>query len=77
MDLPELARDGAESVKAKATSAIPWLSDPWTCECGGVCIADTQFVANQAMHVDVWVCRDCGRRFHREEDSAVSANPYR
>lgn len=77
MDLPELARDGAESVKAKATSVIPWLPDPWVCECGGACVADTQFVEEQAMYVQVWQCRECKRRYYRDENSSVSANPYK
>jgi len=77
MDLPELARDGAESVKAKATSVIPWLPDPWVCECGGACVADMQFVEEQAMPVQVWQCRECKRRYYRDENSSVSANPYK
>jgi len=77
MDLPELAREGAESVTNKVKSSLPWLSDPWMCECGAVCVSDTQFVANQAIPVQVWVCQECERRYYRDENSSVSADPYK
>lgn len=46
---------------------IPWLPTPHRCECGAYCEADVQYVAAQAMAVEVWVCPDCGARYYRDE----------
>jgi len=66
MDLPTLDADGETVEKAKGL--IPWLPDPKRCDCGALCLSDTQFVASQAMHMDVWDCPECEKRYYRDED---------
>ena len=66
-DLPQFAREAAETVREESKTLIPWLPDPYVCDdCGRYCDAEREFVANQAMVMDVWVC-ECGRRYHRDE----------
>lgn len=65
-DLPTL--DGAESAVEKAKGLLPWLEDPHECECGQWCEASHEYVADQAMYLDVWTCPDCGNRYYRERE---------
>lgn len=69
--------DSVDQVKQKVHSLFPWLDDPFECECGGVCEPGHEYVAQQAMAVDVWVCRECGDRYYREEKQGFSGDLYR
>lgn len=72
VDLPELNTDGAvEEAKEQGKRLIPWLPDPHRCECGALCDADRQFVREQGVPMDVWVCPECNRRFYRDEDETL------
>lgn len=73
--LPDL--EPVEDAKQRVRSALPWLSDPHTCNCGGACKADVQYVAEQAYPTKVWECRECGKRYYREAESGFSASPWR
>lgn len=67
MDLPEFADEGVENTKQQARNLISWLPDPHTCDCGALCKAKTEYVENQAMHMDVWDCPECEKRYYRDE----------
>lgn len=67
MELPTLGGDG-EDIEQKAYSLIPWLPDPHRCDCGALCLSDTQYVGNQATYMPVWDCPDCEKRYHRDGD---------
>lgn len=66
-DLPEFARDTAETVERQGKVLIPWLPDPYTCDdCGAYCDATEEYVDQQAMIVDVWKCPECESRYYRD-----------
>lgn len=68
-DLPTL--DGADDAVQKAKGLLPWLDDPYVCDhCGQYCLAETEYVAEQAMYEDVWVCptEDCDSRYYRDRE---------
>ena len=67
-DLPTI--DDAKETVSKARGLVPWLEDPHQCECGEYCEATTEYVGEQAMYVDVWVCPndDCGARYYRDRE---------
>ena len=46
---------------------IPWLPDPHRCECGALCYAEHDYVESQAMVMPIWECRECGKRYYRDE----------
>lgn len=72
MGLERPIKEAAESASDAAENAgrvlIPWLPEPKACDhCGAYCLAENEFVAEQAMHVDVWVCPECSSRYYRDE----------
>ena len=65
MDLPELTPDGKD-VEREIKNLCPWLPDPKICDCGAYTDADRQYVAEQAIYVDVWDCPECEKRYYRD-----------
>jgi len=64
------AQEAAESARETVKNLCPWLPDPYQCDdCGGVyCDAKVDYVAEQAMIVDIWECPNCGNRYYRNRD---------
>ena len=62
----EKAKDATQSVKRDSKVLCPWLPDPPTCECGRYMDAESEYVAEQAMIVDVWTCPECEYREYRD-----------
>ena len=69
----EKAQEATETAREQSKRLIPWLPDPHRCECGSLCNADNQYVAEQAFYMDVWVCPrdDCGKRYYRDEKDVL------
>jgi hypothetical protein len=63
-DLPTID-DATEAVKEHAQGLVPWLPDPKQCTCGAYCEAKTEYVAEQVVYTDVWVCPQCDTRYYR------------
>jgi len=66
MDVPSFG-DGSDTVE-KVKQTIPWLPDPYRCDCGAVCDAVTTYAPGQAMYVPAWECPECGDEYHRDTD---------
>lgn len=61
------AAEASENIQNKAKGLLPWL-DHHTCgKCGSVCEAREEYVERQAYVMPVWVCENCGSRYHRDE----------
>lgn len=62
-----LIDEDAPSVAERAKNLVPWLPDPHQCdECGAYCDATHEYVAEQAMQVDIWKCPECESRYYRD-----------
>ena len=64
----ESATDAVQGGKKRLDIYINgWLHDYECDHCGTMCEARTEFVAEQAMPVEVWRCpnEECGSRYYR------------
>ena len=70
LDRPiESAEKAVDSAKSATKNLCPWLPDPHVCdECGTYCDATVDYVASQALHMDVWQCPECEARYYRNRD---------
>ena len=82
MDLRPIqaAEEAVETFQHKAKGKLlDWLPRH-TCEaCGAVCTAENEFVEQQAIYMDVWVCpnEDCSKRYYRDEGNPLRAEMWR
>lgn len=65
-DLPTI--DDAEDAIKTAQNLVPWLPDPYQCECGAYCEATIEYVGQQATYMDIWRCPECDTRFYRDRE---------
>ena len=64
----ESASDAVQGGKRRVDVYINgWLYDYECDECGELCESTTEYVAEQAMAVDVWRCPECGAKYYRDD----------
>ena len=59
---------GIERTKQETKNLCPWLPDPHKCDCGAYCDATQDFVASQALVMEIWLCPECGARYYRNRE---------
>jgi hypothetical protein len=59
---------GIEKTKQETKNLCPWLPDPHKCSCGAYCDATQDYVASQALVMDIWECPECGDRYFRNRE---------
>jgi hypothetical protein len=67
--LQKSAKDAKEKVEQETKNLCPWLEPPKKCEsCGAYTDATRDYVAQQAMVMDIWECPKCGDRYFRNRE---------
>ena len=67
--LSDALENGVERAHKETKVLCDWLPDPKICEsCGAYTDATEDFVAEQAMIVEIWECPECGDRYYRDGD---------
>ena len=65
-DLQQAVEQAQDGVERAGKSLVPWLPDPHQCDCGAYTNATHEYVASQAMYMDIWKCPECGTRYYRD-----------
>jgi len=61
--------DGIERTKQETKNLCPWLPDPFRCDsCNSYCDATQDYVASQALVMDIWKCPECDARYFRNRE---------
>lgn len=65
----QAAENAGKAVVDRARGAVSWLGGHRCDACGAGCEPGREYVEEQAMVCDVWVCPECGSRFYRDAES--------
>lgn len=71
------AEQATDTIRRKARNVLDWLDHHECPDCGAYCRAEREYVAEQAMPMNVWVCPECDTRFYRREEQPYSFDMWR